>query len=84
MRSYEPELILSGGAVLRGAALNVEDGRVASVGPAPQGAVVPEDDSPLHLPWARHHAELAREFGPAEQVEPIYLRIPDAEARARA
>jgi len=49
-----------------------------------KGAVVPEDDSPLHLPWARHHAELAREFGPAEQVEPIYLRIPDAEARARA
>jgi tRNA threonylcarbamoyladenosine biosynthesis protein TsaB len=48
-----------------------------------QGAVVPEDASPLHLPWARHHAALAREFVDAEQVEPVYLRVPDAEASAR-
>jgi tRNA threonylcarbamoyladenosine biosynthesis protein TsaB len=46
------------------------------------GADIPPDDSPLHVPWARHHAELARSFGPAESVEPIYLRIPDAEAKA--
>ena len=43
------------------------------------GGVVPPDDSELHLPRARFHARLAKEGGPAEQVEPIYLRIPDAE-----
>lgn len=48
-----------------------------------KGAEVPPDDSQLHVPWARHHAVLAREYGSAEAVEPVYLRIPDAEARAR-
>jgi tRNA threonylcarbamoyladenosine biosynthesis protein TsaB len=43
------------------------------------GAQVPRDDSDLHVPWARLHVALARDFGPAELVEPIYLRIPDAE-----
>ena len=43
------------------------------------GAVVPPDDDPRHVPWARHHALLARDFGPAEDVEPLYLRVPDAE-----
>jgi tRNA threonylcarbamoyladenosine biosynthesis protein TsaB len=46
------------------------------------GAVVPPDDDPSHVPWARFHAALAREFGPAELVEPVYVRVPDAE-RAR-
>jgi tRNA threonylcarbamoyladenosine biosynthesis protein TsaB len=49
-----------------------------------KGAVVPGDESPLHLPWARNHARLAGEFGDADRVEPIYLRIPDAEVRARS
>jgi tRNA threonylcarbamoyladenosine biosynthesis protein TsaB len=40
--------------------------------------VVPDDES-LHVPWARHHAALATEYGPAEDAEPIYLRVPDAE-----
>ena len=43
-----------------------------------RGADVPPDDSPLHVPWARHHAALARDYGDAEPVEPIYLRLPDA------
>ena len=43
------------------------------------GGSVPEDRSELHVPRARFHALLARDFGPAEAVEPIYLRIPDAE-----
>jgi len=47
-----------------------------------RGARVPPDDSPLHLPWARHHALLAKDFGAGEAIEPIYLRVPDAEARA--
>jgi len=43
------------------------------------GGVVPLDESELHVPRARFHARLAKEGGPAEQVEPVYLRIPDAE-----
>jgi tRNA threonylcarbamoyladenosine biosynthesis protein TsaB len=43
------------------------------------GAEVPSDDDERHLPRARFHAELARDFGPATLVEPIYVRVPDAE-----
>jgi tRNA threonylcarbamoyladenosine biosynthesis protein TsaB len=43
-----------------------------------KGAVVPPDDDPVHLPHARLHAALARDFGPAEDVQPIYVRAPDA------
>ena len=43
------------------------------------GGAVPPDDAPEHVPWARHHAGLARDFGPADAAEPIYLRVPDAE-----
>jgi tRNA threonylcarbamoyl adenosine modification protein YeaZ len=46
-----------------------------------KGADVPPDDSPLHVPWARHHAALARDYGGAGEIEPIYLRLPDALAR---
>jgi tRNA threonylcarbamoyladenosine biosynthesis protein TsaB len=43
------------------------------------GAEVPPDDSELHVPRASLHARLARDFGPAETVEPIYVRAPDAD-----
>jgi tRNA threonylcarbamoyladenosine biosynthesis protein TsaB len=43
------------------------------------GGVVPPDESELHLPRARFHAGLAGPGGPAELVEPVYLRAPDAE-----
>jgi tRNA threonylcarbamoyladenosine biosynthesis protein TsaB len=43
------------------------------------GGVVPPDGSELHVPRARFHAQLAGEGVPAEQVEPLYLRVPDAE-----
>jgi tRNA threonylcarbamoyladenosine biosynthesis protein TsaB len=43
------------------------------------GAAIPPDDDPRHLPRARFHALLARDFGPADAVEPFYLRVPDAE-----
>ena len=46
------------------------------------GADVPPDDDERHLPRARFHAQLARDFGPAGEVEPLYLRIPDAERNA--
>ena len=42
-------------------------------------AEVPPDGSPLHVPHARLHARLAESFGPAELVEPIYVRAPDAD-----
>lgn len=41
-------------------------------------ALVPDDGDPVHLPHARLHAALAREFGPADDVQPIYVRAPDA------
>lgn len=44
------------------------------------GAVVPPDDDESHVPRARLHAALARDFGPAEAVVPIYVRVPDVEA----
>lgn len=47
------------------------------------GARVPADDDPLHVPHARLHAALAREFGPAEGIEPIYVRAPDAKVMPR-
>jgi tRNA threonylcarbamoyladenosine biosynthesis protein TsaB len=43
------------------------------------GAEVPPDDSELHVPRAAVHARLAQSFGPAELVEPIYVRAPDAD-----
>ena len=46
-----------------------------------RGARVPPDDDERHLPLARFHVSLATEFGPADAVEPLYLRIPDAERR---
>jgi tRNA threonylcarbamoyladenosine biosynthesis protein TsaB len=46
------------------------------------GAEIPPDDDERHLPWARLHAALARDFGAAEEIEPLYVRIPDAELNA--
>jgi tRNA threonylcarbamoyladenosine biosynthesis protein TsaB len=43
------------------------------------GGIVPPDESDLHVPRARFHARLAGNGGPAEQVEPVYVRVPDAE-----
>jgi tRNA threonylcarbamoyl adenosine modification protein YeaZ len=44
-----------------------------------KGGIVPPDDSDLHLPHARFHALLAADFGPADAIEPIYVRAPDAD-----
>ncbi len=48
-----------------------------------RGAVVPPDDDERHRPRARFHAQLARDFGPVEEIEPLYLRLPDAVKSAR-
>jgi tRNA threonylcarbamoyladenosine biosynthesis protein TsaB len=47
------------------------------------GAGVPPDGDERHLPRARFHATLAGRFGPAELVEPLYVRLPDAVEAAR-
>lgn len=47
------------------------------------GAEVPPDASELHLPRAAIHARLATDFGPAELVEPLYVRAPDADRSLR-
>ena len=44
-----------------------------------RGLEVPPDDDERHLPRARFHAALAGRPGPADAIEPIYLRFPDAE-----
>ena len=48
-----------------------------------RGAVVPPDDDERHLPRARFHAALAGEPGPVDELEPLYLRVPDAERNVR-
>jgi tRNA threonylcarbamoyl adenosine modification protein YeaZ len=49
-----------------------------------KGASVPQDDDGIHLPHARLHASLAREFGPVDELHPIYVRAPDAKVRSTA
>ena len=44
-----------------------------------RGAGVPSDGDERHLPRARFHAELAGEAGPVDELEPLYLRVPDAD-----
>jgi tRNA threonylcarbamoyladenosine biosynthesis protein TsaB len=48
-----------------------------------RGAVVPPDDDERHLPRARFHAALAGKPGPVDELEPLYLRVPDAERNVR-
>jgi tRNA threonylcarbamoyladenosine biosynthesis protein TsaB len=44
-----------------------------------RGGVVPPDEDERHLPRARFHATLAGEPGPVDELEPLYLRVPDAD-----
>ena len=48
-----------------------------------KGADIPPDADERHFPRARFHAALARDFVPAVQVEPLYLRVPDADKTQR-
>jgi tRNA threonylcarbamoyladenosine biosynthesis protein TsaB len=47
------------------------------------GGIVPREEDERHLPRARFHAALARDFGPVELVEPLYVRLPDAVEASR-
>src|SRR5262249_5386812 len=46
------------------------------------GAEIPPDDDLVHLPRARFHALCMAELADADRVEPIYVRLPDAEKAA--
>jgi tRNA threonylcarbamoyladenosine biosynthesis protein TsaB len=75
------------GRVLAPADVEVEAGRLCVGSGAlryrevleAKGAEIPPDGDERHLPRARFHAGLAGDFGPAEEVEPLYLRLPDAD-----
>jgi tRNA threonylcarbamoyladenosine biosynthesis protein TsaB len=43
------------------------------------GAKIPLDTDERHVPRARFHAALAKDFGLADALEPLYLRVPDAD-----
>jgi tRNA threonylcarbamoyladenosine biosynthesis protein TsaB len=47
-----------------------------------RGAVIPPDTDERHRPRARFHAQLAHDFGSIEEIEPLYLRLPDAKKQA--
>jgi tRNA threonylcarbamoyladenosine biosynthesis protein TsaB len=79
----EPVVCVANDVALGAGALCVGDGAVRYRRLLEErGAHVPPDDDERHLPRARFHAALARDFGPADAVEPLYLRIPDAERSA--
>jgi tRNA threonylcarbamoyl adenosine modification protein YeaZ len=78
------------GRVLAPADVEIEPGRLCIGSGAvryrepleAKGAEIPPDGDERHLPRARFHAALAKDFGPAEEVEPLYLRVPDADKTA--
>jgi tRNA threonylcarbamoyladenosine biosynthesis protein TsaB len=81
--------LLDGGpAVLRPEDLPLEPGAVC-VGDGAiryrsvleeRGAIVPPDADERHLPRARFHAALAGAVGNVDEIEPLYLRVPDVDA----
>ena len=85
------EVFVPGPRVLPPDAVEVDAGRVCVGDGAVRyrkvleaaGAAVPPDEDERHRPRARFHALLARGFGPVDLVEPIYVRVPDAERALR-
>jgi tRNA threonylcarbamoyladenosine biosynthesis protein TsaB len=80
------EVFVPGPRVVAPAALEIEPG-VVYVGDGAiryrevfeqAGAEVPPDEDEWHRPRARFHAALAGDFGPVDELEPLYVRLPDA------
>jgi tRNA threonylcarbamoyladenosine biosynthesis protein TsaB len=79
------EVFLEGPQVARPEELDVAGRRLVGDGAVRYRAVlesaggeVPPDDDPVHLPAAHLLLGHAGVFGPAEEIEPVYLRVPDA------
>jgi tRNA threonylcarbamoyl adenosine modification protein YeaZ len=79
------EVFVEGPAVVRPEELEVARRRLVGDGAVryrrlfeAAGAEVPPDDDPAHVPSAALLAERAVSFGPAAQLEPLYVRDPDA------
>jgi tRNA threonylcarbamoyladenosine biosynthesis protein TsaB len=76
----EPRVLAPADVVLAAGTLCVGNGAVRYRSILERaGAEIPSDGDERHLPRARFHAQLAGEFGPAEAVKPMYLRLPDAD-----
>jgi tRNA threonylcarbamoyladenosine biosynthesis protein TsaB len=79
----EPVAVAPGELELEAGTICVGDGALRyRLALEERGARIPPDGDERHRPRARFHAELARSYGPAEAIEPLYLRIPDAEKTA--
>ncbi|HLF68538.1 MAG TPA: tRNA (adenosine(37)-N6)-threonylcarbamoyltransferase complex dimerization subunit type 1 TsaB [Gaiellaceae bacterium] len=84
------EVFVAGPRALDPGALELEPGTVCVGSGAVRyravleglGAIVPPDDDEVHIPRARLHASLARDFGAADEVLPIYVREPDVDVSA--
>ena len=80
----ERAVLAPGDLVLEPGRTCVGDGAVRYRGLLEEkGAIVPPDDDERHVPHARYHAQLAGELAAVDLIEPLYLRVPDAEKSAR-
>jgi tRNA threonylcarbamoyladenosine biosynthesis protein TsaB len=79
------EVFTEGPTVSRPEELDVDGSRLVGDGALryrelfeANGAEVPPSDDPSHLPAAHLLVAFAERFGPAEAIEPLYVRAPDA------
>ena len=79
------EVFTDGPSVARPEKLDVEGMRLVGDGAVryreifeANGADVPASDDPVHLPASHRLVAFARRFGAADELEPLYLRLPDA------
>jgi tRNA threonylcarbamoyladenosine biosynthesis protein TsaB len=80
----EPAVLAPGDLAIEEGAVYVGDGaRRYRRELEARGALVPADGDERHIPRARFHAALAGELGSVDEIEPLYLRVPDAERNVR-
>ena len=84
------EVFTSGPALARPEELDVPGRRLVGDGAVryrgvfeAAGAEVPPDDDVVHRPAAHLLVEHATRYGPVEEIDPLYLRDPDAKPSVR-